>query len=91
MPRQFVHHDPEASEFNNLFEVVIIIPCFPDVPISQRRLTDRKCSLYYYFYKTSSKCFNYLWFYNKREVFDQSDQGALRIYVILNISLVAIM
>ena len=33
----FVHHDPEASDYNNLFEVVIIIPCFPDVPISQRR------------------------------------------------------
>ena len=40
MINKFVHHDPETCEYNNLFECSPNIPCFLDVPTSQRRWTE---------------------------------------------------
>ena len=37
MINKFVHHDPEACEYTNLFECSPNIPCFLNVPTSQRR------------------------------------------------------
>ena len=62
----FVHYDPEASEYNNLFECSPNSPCFPDVTTSQRRWTDRSAVYTIAFVKQGKKDWILLWFYNEQ-------------------------
>ena len=63
---KFVHHDPEACEYNNLFECSPNSPCFPDVTTSQRRWTDRSAVYTIAFVKQGKKDSILLWFYNEQ-------------------------
>ena len=55
MINKFIHHDPEAGEYNNLFECSPNSPCFPDVTTSQRRWTDRSAVYTIAFVKQGKK------------------------------------
>ena len=80
MINKFVHHDPEACEYKNLFEFSPNIPCFPNAgePIERAVYTTA-------FVKQKLNKIKFFMVYNKEKVFPQSDQDALGISVILNI------